>query len=85
MELPNLDGGLEVSASTSCRYCVVLKPAEQTPVSIMFLMDIIESLPDGVVNIDGFGVEVGSHCLIPRVQIAFTGETTTGRLSCSSI
>ena len=41
--------------------CVVLKPAEQTPVSILFLMDIIKDLlPDGVVNIvNGFGVEAG--------------------------
>ena len=64
--------------------CVVLKPAEQTPVSILFLMDIIKDLlPDGVVNIvNGFGVEAGKPLASsPRIaKIAFTGETTTGRL-----
>ena len=64
--------------------CVVLKPAEQTPVSILFLMDIIKDLlPPGVVNIvNGFGVEAGKPLASsPRIaKIAFTGETTTGRL-----
>ncbi|MCR2800492.1 aldehyde dehydrogenase family protein [Microbacterium sp. zg-Y818] len=64
--------------------CVVLKPAEQTPASILFLFDIIgDLLPAGVVNIvNGFGIEAGaplaSHKRIRKV--AFTGETTTGRL-----
>lgn len=64
--------------------CVVLKPAEQTPASIHVLMDIIgDLLPPGVVNIvNGFGVEAGkplaSNSRISK--IAFTGETTTGRL-----
>src|SRR5699024_721327 len=64
--------------------CVVLKPAEQTPASIHILIDIIgDLLPDGVVNIvNGFGVEAGkplaSNSRISK--IAFTGETTTGRL-----
>lgn len=64
--------------------CVVLKPAEQTPSSIHVLMGLIEHLiPDGVLNIiNGFGIEVGaplaSHNNIRK--IAFTGETTTGRL-----
>ncbi|MGI6879015.1 acetaldehyde dehydrogenase ExaC [Microbacterium sp. gxy059] len=64
--------------------CVVLKPAEQTPASILLLFEIIgDLLPPGVVNIvNGFGIEAGaplaSH---PRIRkIAFTGETTTGRL-----
>ena len=64
--------------------CVVLKPAEQTPVSIHFLMDLIKDLlPPGVVNIvNGFGVEAGKPLASsPRIaKIAFTGETTTGRL-----
>ncbi len=64
--------------------CVVLKPAEQTPVSIHFLMDLIKDLlPPGVLNIvNGFGVEVGKPLASsPRVaKVAFTGETTTGRL-----
>jgi len=64
--------------------CVVLKPAEQTPASILFLFEIIgDLLPAGVVNIvNGFGIEAGaplaSHKRIRKV--AFTGETTTGRL-----
>ncbi|MWB97998.1 aldehyde dehydrogenase family protein [Agromyces seonyuensis] len=64
--------------------CVVLKPAEQTPASIHVLIDLIgDLLPDGVLNVvNGFGFEAGaplaSH---PRIRkIAFTGETTTGRL-----
>ncbi|ROP77937.1 aldehyde dehydrogenase [Frigoribacterium sp. PhB107] len=64
--------------------CVVLKPAEQTPASIHVFMDLIKDLlPAGVLNIvNGFGVEAGaplaSH---PNIRkIAFTGETTTGRL-----
>jgi aldehyde dehydrogenase len=62
----------------------VLKPAEQTPASILFLFSIIgDLLPDGVVNIvNGFGVEAGKPLASsPRIsKIAFTGETTTGRL-----
>jgi len=64
--------------------CVVLKPAEQTPTSIMVLMELIEDLlPAGVVNIvNGFGLEAGKPLASnPRIgKIAFTGETTTGRL-----
>jgi aldehyde dehydrogenase len=63
---------------------VVLKPAEQTPASIMLLMDIIgDLLPPGVLNVvNGFGVEAGKPLASSnRVRkIAFTGETTTGRL-----
>ena len=64
--------------------CVVLKPAEQTPMSIMVLADMIaDILPPGVLNIvNGFGVEAGKPLAQnPRIaKIAFTGETTTGRL-----
>ena len=64
--------------------CVVLKPAEQTPVGILILMEIIEGiLPDGVLNIvNGFGAEAGKPLASsPRIdKIAFTGETTTGQL-----
>ncbi|QOR69837.1 aldehyde dehydrogenase family protein [Ruania alkalisoli] len=63
---------------------VVLKPAEQTPASILLLMDLIgDLLPPGVVNVvNGFGVEAGKPLASsPRIaKIAFTGETTTGRL-----
>jgi len=63
---------------------VVLKPAEQTPASILLLMELIaDLLPPGVVNVvNGFGVEAGKPLASSsRIRkIAFTGETTTGRL-----
>ncbi|HIY41451.1 MAG TPA: aldehyde dehydrogenase family protein [Candidatus Nocardiopsis merdipullorum] len=63
---------------------VVLKPAEQTPASILLLMELIaDLLPPGVLNVvSGFGVEAGKPLASsPRVRkVAFTGETTTGRL-----
>ena len=64
--------------------CVVLKPAEQTPASILALVELIEDLlPPGVLNIvNGFGPEAGKPLArSPRIaKVAFTGETTTGRL-----
>jgi len=64
--------------------CVVLKPAEQTPWSILKLVEVIaDLLPPGVLNIvNGFGVEAGKPLASSgRVaKVAFTGETTTGRL-----
>src|ERR1700754_3800633 len=63
---------------------VVLKPAEQTPASIHLLMSLIaDLLPPGVVNIvNGFGVEAGKPLASSArvAKVAFTGETTTGRL-----
>jgi len=63
---------------------VVLKPAEQTPWSILKVMELIgDLLPAGVLNVvNGFGVEAGKPLASsPRIaKIAFTGETTTGRL-----
>jgi aldehyde dehydrogenase len=63
---------------------VVLKPAEQTPLSILVFAEMIaDLLPKGVLNIvNGFGVEAGKPLASsPRVaKVAFTGETTTGRL-----
>ena len=64
--------------------CVVLKPAEQTPASIMVLVDLIgDLLPPGVINVvNGFGVETGKPLASNKriAKVAFTGETTTGRL-----
>jgi len=64
--------------------CVVLKPAEQTPASILVLADLIgDLLPAGVLNIvNGFGLEAGKPLASSSriAKIAFTGETTTGRL-----
>ncbi|KUM29056.1 aldehyde dehydrogenase [Arthrobacter sp. EpRS66] len=63
---------------------IVLKPAEQTPVSILVLMELIgDLLPAGVLNVvNGFGVEAGKPLASNKRirKIAFTGETTTGRL-----
>ncbi|GAB2453839.1 aldehyde dehydrogenase family protein [Xylanimonas ulmi] len=63
---------------------VVLKPAEQTPSSILYLMELLaDLLPPGVVNVvNGFGAEAGKPLASSaRIRkIAFTGETTTGRL-----
>ena len=64
--------------------CVVIKPAEQTPWSLLKVIELIaDLLPPGVVNVvNGFGVEAGKPLASsPRVaKVAFTGETTTGRL-----
>jgi aldehyde dehydrogenase len=64
--------------------CVVLKPAEQTPVSILVLVELIQDLlPPGVLNIiTGFGRKAGKPLATSKriAKIAFTGETGTGRL-----
>ena len=64
--------------------CVVLKPAENTPISIMVLMELIGSvIPAGVVNVvNGFGSELGRALVTnPKVaKAAFTGSTATGRM-----
>jgi aldehyde dehydrogenase len=64
--------------------CVVLKPAEQTPVSILAMLELVgDLLPPGVLNVvNGFGVEAGKPLASSKrvAKVAFTGETTTGRL-----
>ncbi|MFC5865458.1 aldehyde dehydrogenase [Acidicapsa dinghuensis] len=64
--------------------CVVIKPAEQTPASILLWAELIgDLLPAGVLNIvNGFGLEAGKPLASSSriAKIAFTGETTTGRL-----
>ncbi|NOR20427.1 MAG: aldehyde dehydrogenase family protein [Xanthomonadales bacterium] len=81
---PILMATWKVAPALAAGNCVVLKPAEQTPVSILFLMDIIDDLlPAGVLNIvNGFGPEAGKPLAThPDIKkVAFTGETTTGRL-----
>jgi aldehyde dehydrogenase len=81
---PLLMAAWKVAPALAAGNCVVLKPAEQTPVSILILMELIaDLLPDGVLNIvNGFGREVG-HSLAtnPRInKVAFTGSTVTGRM-----
>jgi aldehyde dehydrogenase len=81
---PILMGAWKLAPALAAGNCVVMKPAEQTPMSIMVLMDVIgDILPAGVLNVvNGFGVEAGKPLAqSPRIaKIAFTGETTTGRL-----
>ncbi len=64
--------------------CVVLKPAEQTPASVLLWAELIQDiLPPGVLNIvSGFGLEAGKPLASSKriAKIAFTGETSTGRL-----
>lgn len=81
---PLLMAAWKIAPALAAGCCVVVKPAEQTPTSIMCLMELIDGiLPKGVLNIvTGFGVEAGKPLASsPRIQkVAFTGETTTGRL-----
>ncbi|WJQ10385.1 aldehyde dehydrogenase family protein [Geobacillus stearothermophilus] len=81
---PILMAAWKLAPALAAGNCVVLKPAEQTPTSILVLIELIEDLlPPGVVNIvNGFGLEAGKPLASnPRVaKVAFTGETTTGRL-----
>jgi aldehyde dehydrogenase len=81
---PILMAAWKLAPALAAGNAVVLKPAEQTPASIHYLMSLIgDLLPPGVVNIvNGFGVEAGKPLASSgRVaKVAFTGETTTGRL-----
>jgi aldehyde dehydrogenase len=74
----------KVAPALAAGNCVVLKPAEQTPVSILVLMELIgDLLPPGTLNVvNGFGLEAGKPLASSKriAKIAFTGETTTGRL-----
>src|SRR6187431_1237831 len=74
----------ELAPALAAGNAVVLKPAEQTPASILYLMSLIgDLLPAGVLNVvNGFGVEAGKLLASSNriAKIAFTGETTTGRL-----
>jgi aldehyde dehydrogenase len=81
---PILMATWKIAPALAAGNCVILKPAEQTPVGILILMELIENiLPAGVLNIvNGFGIEAGKPLASsPRInKIAFTGETTTGQL-----
>ena len=81
---PILMAAWKLAPALGAGNCVVLKPAEQTPASILVLLELIEDLlPPGVLNVvNGFGLEAGKPLASsPRIaKIAFTGETTTGRL-----
>ena len=81
---PILMAAWKVAPALAAGNCVVLKPAEQTPASIMVLMDLVgDLLPPGVLNVvNGFGLEAGKPLASSKriAKIAFTGETGTGRL-----
>jgi len=81
---PILMAAWKLAPAVAAGNCVVMKPAEQTPISLLVLMELIaDLLPAGVVNVvNGFGLEAGKPLASsPRIaKIAFTGETTTGRL-----
>ena len=81
---PLLMAAGKVAPALAAGNCVVLKPAEQTPMSIMVLTELISDLlPPGVLNVvNGFGVEACKPLASnPRIaKIAFTGETSTDRL-----
>ncbi|GAB1331441.1 acetaldehyde dehydrogenase ExaC [Streptomyces sennicomposti] len=81
---PILMAAWKLAPALAAGNCVVIKPAEQTPVSLLKVIELIaDLLPAGVINVvNGFGVEAGKPLASsPRIgKIAFTGETTTGRL-----
>lgn len=81
---PILMAAWKLAPALAAGNCVVLKPAEQTPASIMVLMGLIaDLLPPGTLNVvNGFGLEAGKPLASSKriAKIAFTGETGTGRL-----
>jgi aldehyde dehydrogenase len=81
---PILMASWKLAPALAAGNCVVLKPAEQTPLGILVLMELIaDILPPGVVNVvNGFGIEAGKPLAQNKriAKIAFTGETTTGRM-----
>ncbi|WP_280362615.1 acetaldehyde dehydrogenase ExaC [Nocardia wallacei] len=81
---PILMAAWKLAPALAAGNCVIIKPAEQTPASLLLVVELIaDLLPPGVLNVvNGFGVEAGKPLASsPRVaKVAFTGETTTGRL-----
>jgi aldehyde dehydrogenase len=81
---PILMAAWKIAPAIGAGNCVVLKPAESTPISILILADLIaDLLPPGVLNIvNGYGREAGLPLATSKriAKIAFTGSTTTGRV-----
>jgi aldehyde dehydrogenase len=81
---PILMAAWKLAPALAAGNCVVLKPAEQTPVSILVVAELIaDLLPAGVLNIvNGYGREAGLPLATSRriAKIAFTGSTSTGRV-----
>ncbi|WP_151549571.1 MULTISPECIES: acetaldehyde dehydrogenase ExaC [Corynebacterium] len=81
---PILMAAWKLAPALAAGNCVVLKPAEQTPVSVLYLMELIaDLLPKGVVNIvNGLGKEAGAALTSSRriAKVAFTGSTEVGKM-----
>jgi len=81
---PILMAAWKLAPAIGAGNCVVLKPAESTPISILILTELIaDLLPPGVLNIvNGYGREAGMPLATSRriAKIAFTGSTATGRV-----
>jgi aldehyde dehydrogenase len=81
---PLLMAAWKLAPALAAGNCVVIKPAEQTPASILVWAEIVgDLLPNGVLNIvNGYGLEAGKPLASSNriAKIGFTGETTTGRL-----
>ena len=87
---PLLMAAWKLAPALAAGNCVVLKPAEQTPASILVMMGLIEDLlPAGVLNIvNGYGPEAGEALASSKriAKIAFTGSTPVGShiLKCAA-
>ncbi|MES2714428.1 MAG: aldehyde dehydrogenase family protein [Pseudomonadota bacterium] len=81
---PILMAAWKLAPALGAGNCVVLKPAESTPISILVLMELIaDLLPPGVLNVvNGYGKEAGMPLATSKriAKIAFTGSTATGRV-----
>lgn len=81
---PLLMAGWKLAPALAAGNCVILKPAEQTPSSILLLMELIgDLLPAGTLNIlNGFGAEIGQALASSDriAKIAFTGSTAVGHM-----
>ncbi|MCL2917172.1 acetaldehyde dehydrogenase ExaC [Shewanella litorisediminis] len=87
---PLLMAAWKIAPALAAGNCIVLKPAEQTPASIMVLLETIEDLlPPGVLNVvNGFGTEAGAALATSKriAKLAFTGSTEVGNhiLKCAA-
>ncbi|MEJ5920350.1 acetaldehyde dehydrogenase ExaC [Corynebacterium sp. H78] len=81
---PILMAAWKIAPALAAGNCIVMKPAEQTPVSILYLIEIIQDLlPEGVLNVvNGLGAEAGAALTASNriAKIAFTGSTPVGKL-----
>lgn len=81
---PLLMAAWKIAPALAAGNCTIVKPAEQTPASIMVWLELVgDVIPDGVLNVvNGYGPEAGQALATSgRIsKLAFTGETTTGRL-----